>query len=371
MPEFLSTQVGGGLVVEDLLILAVVTAVGWVVGLISDRLLDGLAIKAPDRSLRKALLLSFDGPLRWAITVAGIFAGIHYVSHDASLEELQLRAFVVLSLPFALWFGLRLVDQLTGLWEHKAQATESSFDDQLVPVVRTGSKLMLWVVIGMLIVQNLGGEVGSLLAGFGLGGLAVAMASKDTIANLFGSLVIFVDRPFMVGDWVQIGDEEGVVEEVGLRVTRIRTFAKSVITVPNAHLTTTPINNWSRMHKRRIKLTVGVTYDTDADQLEKAVNALRESLLSHPMIEKEGAVVQFNNLGASSLDIFVYCFATTTDWAEYLQVQQDVLLGFMRVLADMGVDMAFPTQTIHLAPGSAPTPGLASTSGPSSRLGLG
>jgi MscS family membrane protein len=136
-------------------------------------------------------------------------------------------------------------------------------------------------------------------------------------------------------------------------VTRIRTFAKSVITVPNAHLTTTPINNWSRMNKRRLKLTVGLSYDTTPAKLEAAVAAMRKVLEEHPEVESEGAVVNFTALGDSSLDVFVYCFCLTTEWATFLRVQQEVLLGFMRTLDALGADIAFPTQTIHIAPGGA------------------
>jgi len=201
----------------------------------------------------------------------------------------------------------------------------------------------------VMILQNLGYSVTSLIAGVGLGGAALALASKDTVANLFGSLVIFIDRPFQIGDWVEIGPVEGTVEEVGLRVTLIRTFANSLITVPNAQLTTTAINNWSRMRKRRIKLTLGLTYDTTPDKMEAAVEAVREVLRQEERIDQSFFLVNFTDLGAHSVDIFVYCFTITTRWDEHLQIRQDVLLKFMRAIKDLGLQFAFPTQTIHLA----------------------
>jgi len=199
-----------------------------------------------------------------------------------------------------------------------------------------------------MIIQNAGGDVGSLLAGFGIGGVAVAMASKDTIANLFGSVVIFIDRPFQIGDWVDIGGQEGTVEEVGLRVTRIRTFANSLITVPNSQLTTTAINNWSRMQKRRIKLTIGLTYDSNADQMEKAVEAIRDVLRSDERIAQDFFLVNFTDFGPSSLDIFVYCFTNTVRWDEYMQVRQEVLLAFMRRIQALGLSFAFPSQSVYV-----------------------
>nr|WP_255216859.1 mechanosensitive ion channel family protein [Pseudenhygromyxa sp. WMMC2535] len=165
---------------------------------------------------------------------------------------------------------------------------------------------------------------------------------------MFGSIVIFVDRPFQVGDWVEIGEHEGTIEEVGLRVTRIRTFANSLITIPNSTLTTTAINNWSRMQKRRIKLTIGVTYDATPDQLKAAVDGILEALHGDRRIAQDFMLVNFTNFGASSLEIFVYCFTLTTRWDEYMQIREEVLFEFMRRLHDLGLSFAFPSQSLYI-----------------------
>src|SRR5690606_14458761 len=144
-----------------------------------------------------------------------------------------------------------------------------------------------------------------------------------------GSIVEFVIRPFQVGDWVGIGEDAGKIAEVGLGVTRIRTIANSLITVPNASLTTTANNNWARMRKRRIKLTVGVTYDATPEQLQAGVAAIREVLKSDQRISQDFMLVNFTDFSASSLDIFVYSFTVTTRWDEYMQVREELLLEFM------------------------------------------
>lgn len=349
MADFWQSEIVGDITVQDMATVAGAAVAGYALGALVDAINSAAAKRTPERSIRRAVLTSFDGPLRWAVVACALAISIDYTT-AADLRQWQGQAIFAMALPFALWFALRLNDGLTGLWATKAEGTESSFDDQLVPVVRTGIRVGLWVVAIILVVQNLGGEVGSLLAGFGLGGLAVAMASKDTIANLFGSVVIFVDRPFVVGDWVEIGDHEGVVEEVGLRVTRIRTFQKSLITVPNAQLTTSAINNWSKMHKRRIKMTVGVTYDCTADKLAAAVDAMREVMEATDSIEKGTGVIFFDGFGASSLDIFVYCFAENPEWTDYLATKQNLMLRFMRALEELGVNLAFPTRTVHIVP---------------------
>ena len=365
MQDFLAYELYAGITVEHLGIVFLATLGGLIVGLIADAAVRRGVDRLPEHSIRRAVLGALNGPLRWLVMVACGLLAFDVISNDTDIREVEARIFIVFALPFALWFGLRLVDGAGKVWLFKAEKTDSNFDDQLVPVVVALCKVALWIVAVLLLVQNLGGEVGSLLAGFGLGGLAVAMASKDTLANLFGSVVIFIDRPFTVGDWVEIAGQEGVVEEVGLRVTRIRTFAKSLITIPNSRLTTEAINNWSRMPRRRIKLTVGVTYDATPEQLEEAVQGIREILRKHDHVDQEFWMVNLDAFGASSLDIFVYCFSKDTEWEVYMETKQMLMLSIMRMLRTMGLEIAFPTRTVHIeggvpeamgrvAPGSRP-----------------
>ncbi len=248
----------------------------------------------------------------------------------------------------AIWLGVAVTNSLFKELMVRALETQTPLDEQLLPLIRSSIQIFLIVIGGVTVLQELGYSVSSLIAGLGLGGAAFALASRDTLSNLFGSLVIFIDRPFMVGDWIEIGDIEGTVEEVGLRVTRIRTFANSLITLPNSMLTTQPINNWSRMKKRRIRMTIGLTYDSSPDQVDKAVEAIRKVIREDERMHQDFFLVNFKGFGAYSLDIFVYCFTVTTQWAEHLQVQQELLLKFMREIEALGLSFAFPTQSIHV-----------------------
>lgn len=160
--------------------------------------------------------------------------------------------------------------------------------------------------------------------------------------------MILLDRPFTIGDWIKVGDMEGTVDEIGFRSTRIRTFAKTVITVPNSVLMNMSIDNFSQMPKRRIKLTVGVTYDTTPSQMRQAVAAIKQMLRNHAAIHQEFFLVNFTNFGASSLDIMVYCFTTSTKWEEYLDAREDVCLQIMETLGEMGLEIAFPSQTLYM-----------------------
>jgi MscS family membrane protein len=197
-------------------------------------------------------------------------------------------------------------------------------------------------------IQNLGYSISGLLASLGIGGLAVALAAKDTLSNIFGSLMILLDRPFHVGDWVKAGDLEGIVEEVGFRSTKIRTFAKTQITVPNNVIANLAVDNMSRRPRRRIKLTIGITYESSPDQIRRAVTGIREMLGNHPAIDQEFFLVNFTDFGASSLDILVYCFTKTNVWEEYLEARQDVCLKIMEILDGLGLEIAFPSRSLYI-----------------------
>jgi len=200
----------------------------------------------------------------------------------------------------------------------------------------------------VLVIQNLGYSISGLLASLGIGGLAVALAAKDTLSNIFGSIMILLDRPFRVGDWVKTGDLEGTVEEIGFRSTKIRTFAKTMITVPNNIIATTAVNNFSRMPKRRIKMTVGVSYASSPQQMRDAVATIRTMLEQHPDINQDFMLVNFTTFSASTLDILVYCFTTTTNWGEYLRAREDVCLKIMEIVAQLDMEIAFPSQSLYL-----------------------
>ena len=304
------------------------------------------------KGVRATLFRAAEKPSGWLFIVLSIYFSLAIFplpSSPVDLPHLVQVSFLAGSIVLAIWFGTNLIDGFSDLWAEKASKTSSAFDDQLVPIVRKSAKVFLVIAGGVMIVQNLGYSVSSLLAGLGIGGAALALASKDTVANIFGSIVIFLDQPFYVGDWIEIGDKEGTVEEVGLRVTRIRTFANSVITIPNSQLTTMAINNWSRMRKRRITFTARLPYGTRPDQMVAAVEAIRKVIRNDPRLCQDFSLVNFTELGPHSLDILVYCFTTTTNWAEHLQIRQEFLLEIMGEIDALGLDFALPTQTVNMA----------------------
>lgn len=245
--------------------------------------------------------------------------------------------------------GFRMADIATDAFERRAALTESRIDDQLAPLLRTALKGAVALIGALFVLGNLGVNVTSLIAGLGLGGLAVALAAQDSIRNLLGGVTIFADRPFQVGDWVVMNDIEGTVEHVGFRSSRVRTFYNSVVTVPNARIVDTHVDNMGLRRWRRYKTSLGLAYHTSPDQLQAFVEGVRALIRANPNMRTDYYIVEFHEYGPSSLDILVYCFINAPDWNAELRTRHVLNLDIMRLAAELGVEFAFPTQTLHVA----------------------
>lgn len=246
------------------------------------------------------------------------------------------------------WAVYQCVNVLGAIMRDRASKTESTLDDQLIPFIEKALKLTI-ILLGILVVlQNMGVNVFSLLAGLGLGGLAFALAAKDTAANLFGSIMILVDRPFKIGDWVKVGDVEGTVEEIGFRSTRIRTFYSSLITVPNANMANEQIDNMGLRRYRRTRTQLDVAYDTTPDKMQTFIAGIREIIQANAITHHEGNHVYFNEYGASSLNVLLQFFLKTNDYGEELREKQAIFLEIFKLAEKLDVEFAYPTQTLYL-----------------------
>ena len=208
----------------------------------------------------------------------------------------------------------------------------------LIAGIGLGAMLQVWGI-----------NVTALVASLGIGGLAFALAAKDTVANLFGSLSLLADRTIRIGEWIIVKDVEGVVEDIGMRTTKIRSFGKSIITVPNHVIANNPIENFSRRGIRRIKMNIGLTYTTTTDQVTNIVKDIKTMLLSHEGIShNDTMLVNFESFGNSSLNILVYTFTNTANWENYLKIREDVNLKIMQIVEKNGSSFAFPSQSIYV-----------------------
>jgi MscS family membrane protein len=247
------------------------------------------------------------------------------------------------------WASYRVADLLGAWLATLAARTESTLDDLLVPLIRRSLKIVVTAFGLVFIAQNLDVDVTSLLAGLGIGGLAFALAAKDTVENLFGSFTVLADRPFQIGDWVVIGELEGTVEELGLRSTRIRTFYNSLITVPNSRLVNSAVDNFGERRYRRISTVLSVQYDTPPETIEAFCEGIRELIRLHPYTRKDFYLVNFDRFDASSLGIRLYCFHEAPDWGTELRERQRLYIDILHLAKTLGVEFAFPTQTLHVS----------------------
>jgi MscS family membrane protein len=246
------------------------------------------------------------------------------------------------------WIFLRLADFLSLVLQRRAELDENKYSIQIIPFIVDFIKVII-AIFGFLLM--LGSvfklNVATLVAGLGIGGLAIALAAKETLENLLGSFTIFLDKPFVVGDLVRVSGITGTIEKVGFRSTRIRTLEKSFVTLPNKKMIDSELDNLTMRTFRRCDLVVGVTYSTAIDQLKTIVAEIQNYIDNHPNTNQDGKV-RFHEFGASSLDIMVLFFVDTMEWTVYLDVKQEILYQIMEIVKRNGADFAFPSSSIYI-----------------------
>ncbi|MFO0745915.1 MAG: mechanosensitive ion channel family protein [Myxococcota bacterium] len=248
-------------------------------------------------------------------------------------------------------FVFRAIDILTYVLQAKAALTPSKFDDLIVPFFDKSAKVIV-VALGIVFIADVFGiSPASLLAGLGIGGLALALAAQDTVKNLFGSLTVILDRPFEIGDDVKIGgDIEGTVEHVGFRSTRIRTYEHTLITVPNGNLISANVDNLGRRNFRRYKAMFQLAMETEPDKVAAFCEGLRELVRHHDHTRKDGYYVGLYDIGASSLDVIFICHFTVVGFATFVAARHRLLLDVVTLASRLGVELAYPTRKIHMVP---------------------
>lgn len=323
--------------------------------LIQKRMVNKLLVKTEKTKnpWDDAFVTSLKKPLSLFIWVLGISFGadIIRVHSDATIFDAVSVVRDVGVIFSIIWFMLRFV--------HAAEQNIICYrkDDKDVidatTVIAIAKLLRLSVIItgGLVILQALGISITGLLAFGGIGGIAIGFAAKDLLSNFFGGLMIYMDRPFSVGDWIRSSDKEieGTVEYIGWRLTRIRTFDKRPLYVPNSVFASIAVENASRMTNRRIKETIGIRYE-DANKMDAIISDVKEMLENHEEIDLSMTlIVNFDTFSASSLDFFIYTFTKTTEWVRFHEIKQDVLLRVLKIIESHGAECAFPTTTLHVA----------------------
>jgi len=330
-------------------------ALSWLLG----RLACG-ALGAVARWTRWAwddeLLPRFRGPIGLAVFALCLRLMGEVLRLAEAPEAVLARTARFLALLALGWLGMRILDGMAASLLKVFRARQDELGLAMIPVGRRVLKPVLGGVVLIVALQNVGLDVSGLLAGLGIGGLALALAGKTTVENLFGSLTIAFDRPFKVGDYVQVGDLAGTVEDVGLRSTRLRTVERTLITIPNGQLADSRVQNFSARDRIRLAFTLGLRYETSLDQVRHLVDACKRYLLSHPRVWPGFHRVRFVGYGSSSLDMEVFVYLATADFQEFTGLREEILLELGRLLEEAGVQLAFGSTTVYMAKDDPPAP---------------
>lgn len=255
------------------------------------------------------------------------------------------RTLIIIAITLTLY---RIIEVLALSRRQLYLVTGLAVDEALLPFIRTGIRLVVLALMLVILIQVWGYDVSGLIAGLGLGGLAISLAAQDTLSNIFGFTAMVSDRPFVVGEFIKTSDVEGIVEKVGLRSTRIRQLDQALVAVPNSKLAAGAILNWSRLAKRRIDLTLGVTYTTSPAQMEELLSRLRTMLAERESVDPDTVVVYFIEFGGSSLNVLVRCYVNISDWVGFTAEKEKILLEIMRTVEGLGLQIAFPSRSLYI-----------------------
>ncbi len=332
----------------------VISVLFLVAALLARRIVTGIIFVALKRlasrtetTLDDKLFPALEGPAAAFVMVTGIFGALKVLKlseqSDAYINNGSTVAFSLV-IFWGLWRGFGAVLDHAHEIARNKQLGIAAF----MPWIKK-TLLTVFVVVGALLtIQSLGYDVKALLAGLGIGGLAFALAAQDTIANLFGSIVVAIDQPFKMGEAVKIGANAGVVEDIGLRSTRIRMTDKSLIIIPNKTVASETITNLSRFTRRRVEQVIGLTYDTTPDQMAAVADELRKLIASQPEVDKNSVMVFFRDFSASSLDLWIVYETPDPDFQKAMRLRERLNLAIMRLVQARGLSFAFPTQTVQL-----------------------
>lgn len=287
-------------------------------------------------------------PLQFLILVLGLYFALlaspySFVAYYPVIQQI-VRSSILLTV---FWTLFNLASTTHNLLVTLLSSLGIQLEESLANIVSAFLRFFLAAVALAMIVSEWGYDINGFIAGLSLGGLAISLAAKDSLANVFGSIVIIMDKPFMVGDWISANGIEGTVEKISLRSTSIRTFPQALVYVPNSLLSNTPITNYTKRAKRRIEFNLGVTYGTTPEQLQKCVQSIHSFLFEHEGLYQEDMTVTFDSFGASSLNIFVICYTKTTNYIEFLKLREEINFALLNIMNEYDVSAAFPSTSVY------------------------
>ena len=327
-----------------LLIIVAALVVGKALYWVSSTILRKVTSRTGSR-LDDIVLDMIEEPIVFAIAVVGVWYGLSRLEFPESVDGWIWNGIQFLIVLCVTWLIARLLNSLFSLLLGPlAEKSENDLDDQLLPIVRKGTTFTVWALGIIVALNNAGYDVAAVLAGLGIGGIALAMAAKDTVSNVFGGFTIFTDRPFKINDRIKVGGFDGNVSEIGIRSTRLRTLAGTLVTIPNSTFSDTAVENVSEEPSRKVSLNLGLTYDTTPEAMEQAMELLREIAAANPNLE-EKVVIGFNQFGDFALNLMMIYYIKSG--ADIVVTQTEINMEILRRFAARNLEFAYPTQTLY------------------------
>ena len=293
-------------------------------------------------------LNAFETPINIALFIIAFYAAINLSPlasiHDVSFTDRILRTMIVTNFFWGLY---NLIDTTHGVFFDLLERFGIQTDEAIANILATIFRMIIIMLAFVTVAREWNYDISAFIASLSIGSLAVAFAAKDALANVFGSMIILLDKPFKIGDWIKANGIEGIVESVSFRSTCIRTFPQELVYIPNSLLSNTPITNYTLRERRRIDFTLGLTYGTTAAQLEEFIFKLKSYLEDLTIIDEKDVRVHFLTYNSSSLDVRVVCYAKTGKHIEYLNIMQEINLHTLELLEEVGVSCAFPSTSVY------------------------
>jgi MscS family membrane protein len=351
MNDFFSQEFYGNTLAEWAISLAIILGtlvVAKVLYWVFSRIVKSI-VKRTKTRLDDIIVDMLEEPVVLIITIIGVWFAVGRLTFsDQANVWIGNGYWFMITLAVA-WLLARLVDAIIREYVMPlAQKTENDLDDQVIPIIRKAIRATIWILGVIVALNNAGYNVGALLAGLGIGGLALAMAAKDTVANIFGGITIFTDKPFKINDRIKINGFDGTISEIGIRSTRLKTLENRIVTIPNSKFTDGMVENVTSEPSRKVVLKLGLTYDTTAEKIQDGMKALK-SIVDESDALEENAVISFTEFGDFSLGIlFIYYIRKDAD---IMNAQTDVNMEIKQRFEALGIEMAFPTQTVYTIAG--------------------
>lgn len=308
--------------------------------------------KFKTRNSKRIKESAFYNPLRIFFRVLGVYLAILFLKPSLNINQEVINIVTTLfKIISVIIFARGLAESFAPgsyLVKRIKERMNKELEDSMLDFILKTIRAIIYIIAGFIVITLLGFNLNGLVAGLGIGGLIVTLAAQDTAKNLFGGLVIFLDKPFSVGDWIQMDNYEGNVEDITFRSTRIRTFENSLVNVPNSIISNTSIINWSKMEKRRYKTNLCIQIDTPIEKLEKFKVRVEEMLQKREAIEDETIIVKFDEIKDNGINVLVCSYTDSVDYPSYLAERENINYKIMKILREEGIELAYDTKTVYV-----------------------